>query len=79
MVSGVINGRQGADLRGEMTSEQMIYRAKQAEHLRERFTELERKRERHGLYEQALEARRLRHEQEAAALYWRDRANGDAP
>jgi hypothetical protein len=57
-----------------MTREQMIYRAKQAEHLRERFTELERERERHGLYEHALEARRLCHEQEAAAMYWRDRA-----
>jgi hypothetical protein len=62
-----------------MTRDQMIYRAKQAEHLEERFTELERERERHGLYEQALEARRLRHEQQAAAMYWRDRATGDTP
>jgi hypothetical protein len=58
-----------------MTSEQMIYRAQQAEHLLERFTELERERERAGLYEDALEARRLRLEQEAAIIYWRSRAD----
>ena len=74
-----MNGLQGADSRGEMTTDQMIYRAKQAEHLKERYEELEREREQHGLYEHALEARRLRHEQEAAALYWRDRATGATP
>ena len=63
----------------EMTNEQMIFRAEQAEHLRERYEELEREREQLGLYEQALEARRLRHEQEAAILYWRGRSNGSAP
>jgi hypothetical protein len=57
-----------------MTSEQMNYRVQQAEHLLERFTELERERESAGLYEEALEARRLRLEQEAAVSYWRDRA-----
>jgi hypothetical protein len=57
-----------------MTSEQMNYRAQQAEHLLERYTELERERESAGLYEEALEARRLRLEQEAAVSYWRDRA-----
>ena len=57
-----------------MTSEQMNYRAQQAEHLLERFSELERERESAGLYEEALEARRLRLEQEAAVSYWRDRA-----
>ena len=62
-----------------MTTEQMNYRAQQAEQLLERFTELERERERAGLYEEALEARRLRLEQEAAAIYWRSRANGEAP
>ena len=62
-----------------MTTDQMIYRLEQAEHLRERYTELEREREQVGLYELALEARRLRHEQEAAILYWRDRANGATP
>lgn len=62
-----------------MTREQMIFRAEQAEHLKERFTELELERQRLGLYEQALEARRLRHEQEAAALYWRSRSDGGAP
>ena len=62
-----------------MTIEQMIFRAEQAEHLKEKFGELEREREGSGLYEEALEARRMRLEQEAAVLYWRSRANGDAP
>jgi hypothetical protein len=60
--------------RRPMTVEQMIYRAQQAEHLLERYTELERERERAGLYEEALEARRLRLEQEASVVYWRSRA-----
>jgi hypothetical protein len=62
-----------------MTVEQMIFRARQAEHLKQRFVELEAERERFGLHEQALEARRLRNEQAAAALYWRSRADGGAP
>ena len=57
-----------------MTPEQMIYRAQQAEHLLERYQELEREREDAGLYEEALEARRLRLEQEASVSYWRARA-----
>jgi hypothetical protein len=57
-----------------MTPEQMIYRARQAEHLLERYSELERERESAGLYEEALEARRLRLEQEASITYWRSRA-----
>jgi hypothetical protein len=57
-----------------MTLEQMIYRARQAEHLLHRYSELERERERDGLYEEALEARRLRLEQEASITYWRSRA-----
>jgi hypothetical protein len=57
-----------------MTFEQMIYRAQQAEHLLERYTELERERESAGLYEEALEARRFRLEQQAAVSYWRERA-----
>jgi hypothetical protein len=61
-----------------MTSEQMNYRAQQAEHLLERFSELEREHESAGLYEEALEARRLRLEQEAAVSYWRDRATETA-
>jgi hypothetical protein len=62
-----------------MTPDQMLYRANQAEKLRERLEDLERERENTGRYEEALEARRLRLEQQAAALYWRDRANGAAP
>jgi hypothetical protein len=56
-----------------MTPEQMEYRAQQAENLLERFSELERERESAGLYEEALEARRLRLEQEASVDYWRSR------
>jgi len=61
-----------------MTVEQMAHRARQAEELRERYSKLERERESAGLYEEALEARRMRHEQAAAALYWRSRAEDDA-
>jgi hypothetical protein len=58
-----------------MTPEQMIYRAKQAETLLERYRELERESEDAGNYEEALEARRLRLEQEASVVYWRERAS----
>jgi hypothetical protein len=61
-----------------MTAEQMIYRAQQAENLLDRYRELERKRETEGLYEEALEARRLRLEQEASVVYWRSRASETA-
>jgi hypothetical protein len=58
-----------------MTPEQMIYRARQAEHLLDRYRELEHERESAGLYEEALEARRLRLEQESSVVYWRERAS----
>jgi hypothetical protein len=58
-----------------MTPEQMIYRAQQAEHLLDRYRELESERESEGLYEEALEARRFRLEQEAAVTYWLSRAD----
>ena len=58
-----------------MTSEQMIYRAQQAEHLLDRYRELEREHEDAGFYEEALEARRFRLEQEAAVNYWLSRAD----
>jgi len=61
-----------------MTSEQMNYRARQAEHLLERYTQLEHELESAGHYEEALEARRLRLEQEASVSYWRDRASEPA-
>jgi hypothetical protein len=57
-----------------MTSEQMNYRAQQAKRLLERYQDLERESEAAGHYEEALEVRRLRLEQEAAVSYWRDRA-----
>jgi hypothetical protein len=57
-----------------MTPEQMIYRAQQAEGLLDRYLELERQHEAEGLYEEALEARRYRLEQEAAISNWRSRA-----
>jgi hypothetical protein len=56
-----------------MTPEQMEYRVRQAEQLLERYTDLERERDKAGLYEEALEARRLRLEQEASVIYWRSR------
>jgi hypothetical protein len=61
-----------------MSSDQMIYRAQQAERLLERYSELEREHESAGFYEEALEARRHRLEQEAAVSYWRDRASEPA-
>jgi hypothetical protein len=61
-----------------MTPEQMEYRVRQAEQLLERYTDLERERENAGLYEEALEARRLRLEQEASVVYWRSRATDAA-
>jgi hypothetical protein len=56
-----------------MTPEQMIHRAQQAETLLERYRDLEREHEDAGLYEEALELRRLRLEQEASVVYWRER------
>lgn len=56
-----------------MTQDQMNYRAQQAEQLIGRYRQLERERERAGLYEEALEARRLRLENEASVTYWRSR------
>jgi hypothetical protein len=75
--SGVKYGLQGAEKRG-MTAEQMEYRAQQAEQLLERYRELECERENAGLYEEALEARRLRLEQEASVVYWRERLSEPA-
>jgi hypothetical protein len=62
-----------------MTPDQMLHRAQRAEQLRKRLAEVERDREATGLYEEALEARRLRVEQKAAAVYWRSRAAGAQP
>ena len=73
MVTGVKRPQPEAEYK-DMTTEQMIYRAQQAEHLLGRYRELEREREDAGLYEEALEARRFRLEQEAAIIYWRSRA-----
>jgi len=61
-----------------MTPEQMAYRAQQAEQLLDRFRRLETEREQAGLYEEALEARRLRLEQEASVEYWRSRLSDAA-
>jgi hypothetical protein len=57
-----------------MTEEQMIDRIERAEKLHARLIELEREQEEAGLYEEALETRRLRNDQEASMLYWRERA-----
>jgi hypothetical protein len=59
----------------DMTQEQMRYRAQQAEQLIGRYRQLERDREQAGLYEEALEARRLRLENEASVIYWRSRVD----
>jgi hypothetical protein len=75
--SGVKTRRQGADKR-DMTAEQIEYRVQQAENLLERYRDLEGERETAGLYEEALEARRLRLEQEASVLYWRERLSDAA-
>jgi len=58
-----------------MTEEQMIDRIERAEKLHARLTELEREQEAAGLYEEALETRRLRNDQQASMLYWRERAS----
>jgi hypothetical protein len=75
--SGVKDGWREAEKRG-MTPEQIEYRAHQAEQLLERYRELENEREAAGLYEEALEARRLRLEQEASVDYWRERLSESA-
>jgi hypothetical protein len=75
--SGVKTRRQGADKR-DMTAEQIEYRVQQAENLLERYRDLEGERETAGLYEEALEARRLRLEQEASVIYWRERLSDAA-
>ena len=56
-----------------MTFEQMEYRAQQAEASAGAVRELELRAREAGLYEEALEARRLRLEQEASVDYWRER------
>jgi hypothetical protein len=61
-----------------MTPKQMEYRAQQAEQLLQRYRVLEREREKAGFYEEALEARRLRLEQESSLEYWRSRISDAA-
>jgi hypothetical protein len=73
-----VKKRHAAADKNTMTSDQVNHRAQQAEHLLERYTELEREHESAGLYEEALETRRLRLEQEAALSYWRDQASDSA-
>jgi hypothetical protein len=68
----VKKGHRRADKKG-MTAEQIEYRAQRAEQLLERYRDLEHEREKAGLYEEALDARRLRLEQEASVNYWRER------
>jgi len=55
-----------------------ISRRSRPQHLLERYSELERESETAGLYEEALEARRLRLEQEASVVYWRERLSAVA-
>jgi len=62
-----------------MTREQMLDRVQRAEQLFQRLSALEQEHEKAGLYEEALEMRRLRNDQQASVLYWRERANGGTP
>ena len=57
----------------------MLDRVERAEQLHRRLAALEREHEKAGLYEEALETHRLRNDQQASVLYWRERANGGAP
>ena len=57
----------------------MLDRVERAEQLHRRLAALEHEHERAGMYEEALETRRLRNDQQASVLYWRERANGGAP
>jgi hypothetical protein len=58
-----------------MTEEQVLHRIERAEKQVARLAELEREQEKAGLYEEALETRRLRNDQQASILYWRERAS----
>ena len=57
----------------------MIDRIERAEKANRRLSEVEREHEQAGFYEEALEARRLRLDQEASVLYWRARVGGGTP
>ncbi|MGZ5307891.1 MAG: hypothetical protein ACXWW8_07000 [Solirubrobacterales bacterium] len=57
-----------------MTHERMLEKAEKAERRCERYREIERRCEERGLYEEALEAERMRNEHVATLLYWRERA-----
>jgi hypothetical protein len=57
-----------------MTEEQVLHRIERAEKQVARLAALEREQEEAGLYEEALETRRLRNDQQASILYWRERA-----
>jgi hypothetical protein len=74
----VVIGAASADHHLTMTREQMWERVARAEQLHRRLGELERAHEQSGLYEEALETRRLRHDQQASALYWRSRVNAES-
>ena len=68
----IVTERQG------MNHEQMLDKAEKAERRCARYAEIEQRCEARGLYEEALEAGRMRHEHEATALYWRGRAEDGA-
>jgi hypothetical protein len=67
-----------ATLVERMSHEQMLERAEKAKRRSERYAEIEHNCEARGLYEEALEAIRMRREQEATADYWRTRAGRDS-
>ena len=67
-----------ATLVEKMSNEKMLERAEKAERRCRRYAEIERRCEERSLYEEALEAIRMRREQEATATYWRERAGRDS-
>jgi hypothetical protein len=57
-----------------MDPQRMREKAEKAERRSERYADVEERCQARGLYEEALEAERMRQEHAATALYWRDRA-----
>jgi hypothetical protein len=62
-----------------MDPERMLDKAAKAERRCERYADIEQRCQARGLYEEALEAERMRHEHSATALYWRERARTASP
>ena len=57
-----------------MDPQKMLEKAAKAERRSERYADVEERCQARGLYEEALEAERMRYEHAATAHYWRNRA-----